>query len=110
MSAETLEINAVDKGFIGTNIDKPIQLARRYHVVSRIHGIDDWVPCTQIEINILNASQSRYSFKKAYKPFTYLFKKQKDKVNDLSTQSTNPPPNIARILKDNGEQILEELD
>ena len=27
MSAETLEINAVDKGFIGTNIDKPIQLA-----------------------------------------------------------------------------------
>lgn len=110
MSAETLEINAVDKGFIGTNIDKPVQLAKRYHVVSHIHGIDDWVPCTQIEINILNASQSRYSFKKAYKPFTYLFKKQKDKVNELSTQSTNPPPNIARILKDNGEQILEELD
>lgn len=106
MSAETLEINAVERGYIVGDINTPMQLGRRYHVVSQVHDLDDWVPCVQIEINLLNAAQSKYSFKKTHKPFTYLFKKERQKVYEVLQRSTNPPAYVAR----KGNIRVMELD
>lgn len=62
VEAKSVEIRAIDKGYIDSQLKSSIRLGYRYHVVSQLHNLDTWIPCTKMEIDILNPVNTKYTF------------------------------------------------
>lgn len=103
MSAETLEVKAIDKGLYTEDLTTPIQLGRRYHVLSNFHGVDEWLPCVEINIDLITPTNTKYSFKKTHKPFTKIVKTISDKTNSLENRMSNQK---ATMMQRNGNEKI----
>lgn len=83
MNADSIEVKALDMGLYDASITTSLKLGRRYHVTSAFHDVDEWLPCNKWEIDLLNPANTKYTFKKSYKPFTRLIKSIEKKANSL---------------------------
>lgn len=61
VEAVSINISAVDLKSLGVNTDR-IEVGQYVRVISKPHGIDSYFLCSKIELNLLNAGNSTYTF------------------------------------------------
>ena len=95
LSSDEVEIKILDKGFYDPSVGKSIELGYRYRVVSEYHQVDDYIPCMEQEIDLLNPSNSTYTFKRVRKMFTKIMRDLSNRVSAIESNSPARPTRTA---------------
>lgn len=95
LSSEEVEIKVLDKGYYDPDIGKSVELGKRYRVVSSYHNFDEYVPCMEKDVDLLNPANTKYTFKRSKKPFTKIVRSISKKVSDLANNATPRPTELA---------------
>ena len=74
---------------------KSVELGRRYRVVSEYHSFDEYVPCMEKDVDLLNPANTKYTFKRSKIPFTKIVRSISKRVKDLSDNATPRPTELA---------------
>ena len=95
LSSEEVEIKVLDKGYYDPDVGKSVELGKRYRVISEYHSFDEYVPCMEKDVDLLNPANTKYTFKRSKIPFTKIVRSISKRVKALSDNATPRPTELA---------------
>lgn len=106
---QTYEISLVDLGHVYGSGETPIHLLDRVHVSMPNHDIDEYMPVTKIELDLLNPANTTISFSRETNRSTVRRARSRAAaaVTDPSVQLNQPNDSISQSLARNIQYISE---
>lgn len=107
---QTYEVSLVDLGHVYGTGETPIHLLDRVHVSMPNHGIDEYMPVTKIEIDLLNPADTTVSFSKERTGARFALMSLRSRaaaVSDPAVELNQPGDSISQSMARNIKYIAD---